>query len=306
MLLLFYIILIVLLIGILFASNFLVSYSLDTKSNFFVSKQLKKSGQEIIEADYPENSMWLKQNTKTTTITSKDGLELTTNYTNCSSNKTAILIHGYGSKPEEAVRYAKHYFSLGYDCYLPNLRSHALSNGRFISMGYYESQDVLLWINYILKQNPNTQIVVHGVSMGAATTMLLNNVNLPDNVKLLIEDCGYTCVKDIFSDKLHNIFHLPSFPFIPVASLFSKMRAKFFFNNVNCIKAVHNAKLPMAFIHGKKDDFIPFFMLDTLYNACPTDKIRLEIDDATHAKSILQNPTLYWNTLDPFIQKYIK
>lgn len=299
---------VLLLLLILIASNYLVSFSLDTKSRFFVSKQHEKKGIDFTDPDFAPNHKWLEDETQIKTITSKDGLKLCaySRIIDPESEKTALIIHGYGGNPEEMVPFAKHYTALGYNCYIPNQRSHGLSQGRYISMGYNESKDMLLWLNLILEENPKTQIVVHGVSMGAATTMMLSGMDIPDNVKVCVEDCGYNSISGIFSDKLNHIFHLPSFPFIQLGSVMCKMRAGFFYNSGNSIKSIKKSKLPMAFIHGRDDDFIPLQMMEEVYAACPNDKVKLIVDGAKHAKSQKTNPDLYWSTVDPFVQKYIK
>lgn len=293
---------------ILIASNYLVSFSLDTKSRFFVAKQQARKGQIFKDSDFDENHKWLEEETQLQTVTSLDGLKLCayTKIIDPKAPKTALVIHGYGGNPEEMVPFAKHYGSLGYNCYIPNQRSHGQSQGRYISMGYNESKDMLLWLKKIVDSNPETQIVVHGVSMGAATTMMLSGMELPANVKVCVEDCGYDSITGIFSDKLNRIFHLPSFPFIQLGSLLCKIRAGFFYNSGNSIKSIKKSKLPMAFVHGREDDFIPLQMMEQVYEACENDKIKLIVDGAKHAKSQKTNPELYWSTIDPFVQKYIK
>ena len=65
-------------------------------------------------------------------------------------------------------------------------------------MGWLDREDILRWIDFILADDPQAEIVVHGISMGAATTMMTAGEDTPENVKVFIEDCGYTSVWDVF------------------------------------------------------------------------------------------------------------
>ena len=91
----------------------------------------------------------------------------------------------------------------------PDLRACGESEGDYVGMGWLDRKDVLQWIDYIIEQDPEAKIVVHGISMGAATTMMTAGESTPDNVKAFVEDCGYTSVWDIFSSELQLRFGLP-------------------------------------------------------------------------------------------------
>ena len=110
--------------------------------------------------------------------------------------------------------YAYKYYTLGYHLLMPDLRGHGKSEGNYIGMGWHDRLDILKWIEFILKEDKEAEILLHGVSMGAATVMMVSGEDLPPNVKVIIEDCGYTSAKDQLSYKLKSMFKLPSFPFI--------------------------------------------------------------------------------------------
>ena len=104
--------------------------------------------------------------------------------------------------------YARAYQEQGYNTLQPDNRAHGQSEGNYIGMGYLDQYDVLSWIGYILEKDSEAEIVLHGVSMGAATLMMLSGQeNIPDNVKVIIEDCGYTSAKDYLTWKLKRRFH---------------------------------------------------------------------------------------------------
>ena len=141
--------------------------------------------------------------------------------------------------------------------------------------------------------------------MGAATAMNVAGESLPANVKCIIEDCGYTSVWDEFSLQLKDVFGLPSFPLLDVANLVCNVRAGYDFHKASSVEQLKHATVPMLFIHGDQDTFVPYDMLDQNYDACASKvKQKLTIHGATHAKSAQVDPKLYWNTVDDFLDEY--
>lgn len=239
-------------------------------------------------------------------ITSKDGLNLH-NYllTQPNSNKWIIAVHGYTSDGITMAPYAKKFYEMGYNVIIPDLRGHGQSEGDYIGMGWDERFDIIDLINDIVEKNSEAEIALLGVSMGAATVMNVSGENLPSQVKAIIEDCGYTSVWDEFAHQLHELFGLPPFPMMHSASLMAKFRAGYWLNEAAPIEQIKKSKTPTLFIHGDQDDFVPYSMLDELYNASNTAKEKLIIEGAGHAKSREVNPELYWSTIINFLDKYM-
>ncbi len=133
-------------------------------------------------------------------ITSNDGLNLH-NYvlTQPDSNKWVITVHGYGSEGIKMSSYSQNFYNMGYNVIMPDLRGHGNSEGDYIGMGWDERLDIIDIINHIVELDPDSEIVLFGVSMGAATVMNTSGEILPSNVKAIIEDCGYTSTWDEFA-----------------------------------------------------------------------------------------------------------
>ncbi|MEN8077226.1 alpha/beta hydrolase [Clostridioides difficile] len=257
-----------------------------------------------------EDKEWLlnKSNYTDEYITSSDNLNLHSyevkNIT--PSNKWVITVHGYTSEGINMSTYAKKYYDMGYNVLIPDLRSHGLSEGNYIGMGWDDRLDIISWINHILTENPDAEIVLHGVSMGAATVSMTSGEELPSNVKAIIADCGYTSVWDEFAYQLDDLFSLPEFPIMNVSSLVAQIRAGYSLGEASSIEQVKKSKTPILYIHGDQDDFVPYFMMEELYNATSSEKEMLTIKDAGHAKSSEVDPKTYWTTVYNFINKYIK
>lgn len=217
------------------------------------------------------------------------------------TNKWIIAVHGYTSNGVLLASYTKRFYDMGYNVLVPELRGHGKSEGNYIGMGWDDRLDILRWINLIVKDDKSASIILHGVSMGGATVMMVSGENLPHNVKGIIEDCGYTSIKDEFAYQLKAIFNLPPFPFLDVSSIICKIRAGYYFKDGSSIKQLAKNTRPMLFIHGDADDFVPFSMLNKVYNATNCTKEKLVIKGARHAKSAVVNPKLYWDTVREFI-----
>lgn len=240
-------------------------------------------------------------------ITSQDGLKLHSYHikNQSSSNKWVITVHGYTSEGINMSSYAKKYYDNGYNVLIPDLRSHGLSEGDYIGMGWDDRLDIISWINYILNEDPNADIVLHGISMGAATVLMTSGEEIPSNVKVIIADCGYTSVWDEFAYQLDDLFSLPEFPILNVSSIVSKIRAGYFLGEASSIEQVKKSKTPILYIHGDQDDFVPYYMMEELYNATSSEKEMLTIKGAEHAKASEVDPETYWTTVNNFINKYI-
>lgn len=240
-------------------------------------------------------------------IRSSDGLKLH-GYEVKNKKKTSnwvIVVHGYTSEGKQISSLAKPFYDMGYNLLIPDLRGHGKSEGDYIGMGWDDRLDIIKWIDHIIEEDKDANIILHGISMGAATVMMASGENLPSNVKAIIEDCGYTSIWDEFSYQLKALFKLPSFPVMNAASIVSKIRAGYWLGEGSAIKQVAKSKVPMLFIHGDSDDFVPYFMLDELYNAANCEKEKLVIKGAGHAKAATTNPELYWDTIKKFIDKNI-
>ena len=258
--------------------------------------------------DQREEDIWIYNYDKKeyVYINSFDNLKLHGYKIKNNSSKWAITVHGYTNNAEYMSPYAYKYYTLGYNLLMPDLRGHGKSEGNYIGMGWHDRLDILKWIEFILKEDKEAEILLHGVSMGAATVMMVSGEDLPPNVKVIIEDCGYTSAKNQLSYKLKSMFKLPSFPFINLCSLICKIKANYFISEASAIKQVEKSKVPILFIHGDKDKFVPFYMLNKLYDACKAPKDKLIVKEAGHAKSEKIATDIYWDKVINFINKYIK
>lgn len=287
---------------------FIGNYFYDLAINPFTSKDMI-FGDDDTEGEVEEDVNWLIKNSNYTDkyINSFDNLKLhgyeVKNETK--TNKWAIVVHGYTSEGELVSSKAKHFYEMGYNILVPDLRGHGKSEGDYIGMGWDDRLDIIDWINNILEDNPSSEIILHGTSMGAATVLSTSGENLPNNVKAIIADCGYTSVWNEFTYQLKALFNLPSFPVMNLSNMATMVKAGYSLKDASPIEQVAKSKTPILYIHGDKDDFVPYYMMDELYKATSSEKSKLTVQNAGHGKADLVNPDLYWNTVTDFLGKYM-
>ncbi|MCR5764003.1 MAG: alpha/beta hydrolase [Treponema sp.] len=219
----------------------------------------------------------------------------------------AVILHGYNDIASEFWNYAKTYYERGWNVLTPDLRASGKTEGTYIGMGWLDRRDIILWLKEIIRRDPEAKIIIHGFSMGASAVMMASGESdFPPEVKVCIEDAGYSSVWTELEDKLNKIYHLPSFPILNCVSLFAKFKAGYSIKEADCVPQLQKNKTPMLFIHGDADDYNPFYMLDVVYNANACEqKEKLVVHGARHVMSSFTEPDLYWSTVWSFIGRYV-
>lgn len=292
-------------------------FSINTKSpihmsklNNLVQKATNTNGsEEDASAKYsgltgtPEMKKWYSENGEEVYIMS-DSLRLHGKLFKNSGTKYALVCHGYTSKAKHMAGFVNKFHSLGYNVLAVDARAHGDSEGTKIGMGWVERFDVIEWIKYIISLEPDAQIILHGVSMGASTVLMASGEELPKNVKAIIADCGYTSEWDEFRQEA-DVLHIPWFPVLNASSAISKVRDGYDFKQASAVEQVKKSHIPTLFIHGSKDELVPYGMLNELYSAANCEKEILTIQGAGHALSSSVAPELYWNTVETFLKKHL-
>ncbi|MDO4179818.1 MAG: alpha/beta hydrolase, partial [Bacteroidales bacterium] len=245
-----------------------------------------------------------------TFIQAPDGVKLHAYYVNAAhpTAKTAVIVHGYTDNSIRMMMIGYLYnHELNYNILLPDLRYSGLSEGTAIQMGWLDRKDVMQWMEVIhTMYGDSTRMVVHGISMGAATTMMVSGEPQSAYVKCFVEDCGYTSVWDQFSKELKEQFGLPRFPLMYTTDRLCRMEYRWGFKEASAMKQVARCRLPMLFIHGDKDDFVPTQMVYQLYEAKPEPKELWIVPETGHARSYLLYPEEYTHRVKTFVTPYMQ
>ncbi|MCC8187352.1 MAG: alpha/beta hydrolase [Bacteroides sp.] len=223
------------------------------------------------------------------------------------TRRTAVIVHGYTDNAVRMLMIGYLYNrDLGYNVLLPDLQYHGTSGGKAIQMGWKDRLDVLQWMDVANETfGSNTDMVVHGISMGAATTMMVSGESLPGYVKCFVEDCGYTSVWDEFSNELRSSFFLPPFPLMYTTNWLCQKKYGWNFKEASALRQVSRCNLPMFFIHGDADSYVPTWMVFPLYEAKPEPKELWLAPGSAHALSYKDHKEEYTERVEAFVSRYI-
>lgn len=297
-----------------FAGNFLFEFALDPTAETSMASLMASDDDEaeevVLDEDYAEEAAaWFEESRQSVSHVAEDGTELYGWRIDQpeDSHLYFVACHGYVGEPADMAKYAYHFYERGYNVLTPAARAHERNvDTGYIQMGWQDSKDLVGWVEDLVAEDPEAQIVLFGVSMGGAEVMMASGWDLPENVRCIIEDCGYTSVWDEFALQLDDVFGLPTFPLLNAADLVTELRAGYGFAEASAVDQLQNATVPMLFIHGDADDFVPFSMLDEVYDACASeDKEKLVVEGAGHADSASTDPELYWSTVDDFVARHV-
>lgn len=241
-------------------------------------------------------------------ITSFDGLTLQGYFLEAKAptNKTVVMAHGYLGRATDMGLYGEYYYEeLGYNLFTADARGHGESEGDYIGFGWHDRLDYVQWIERIIDElGPETEIVLHGLSMGAATVLMTSGEPLPKQVKAVVADSPYTSVHDMFAYQMKRMFHLPSFPVLNTTSLVTKFKAGYSLKEASALEQVQKTSVPILYIHGRADTFVPTDLTEQLYAATQSDKELFLVEGASHGEAFVINHDQYVETLRHFLETY--
>lgn len=235
-------------------------------------------------------------------ITSFDGLRLYGLYYECKPGAPIeILFHGYrGSAERDLCGGVQRCFALGRNALIVDQRTSGKSEGHVITFGIHESRDCLTWVDFVVDRfGPDTKIILTGISMGASTVLLAGGMDLPKNVVCILADCGYTSARAIIKKVIRQL-RLPPDLLYPLVRLGARLYGGFDPEERSPREAVKDCHVPVIFIHGEDDDFVPCDMSRENYNACSGPKILFTVPGAGHGLSYILDGEGYLRTLQEF------
>lgn len=283
-----------------------------TFRNFLHCKADKHQCDELPDEDYTKGfgsryiagAKWnLNAEGEAVTITSHDGLRLVGKYIAADNAvRSVLLVHGWFSTYfKDFSEMARWYLDNGSNVLFIDQRAQRDSEGTYLTMGTLESEDVAQWAHVLAEKTPGLPIYLHGVSMGAATVMMAQGENLPGAVAGIIEDCGFTSPWDIAASVAKNGMHVPTWPLLPIVNIYARLLAHFDLKAKSAPDILAHAKIPMLFIHGTADDFVPPHMTVRNYMACAAPKTLCMVDGASHAMSWFFDTKKYKAALASFL-----
>jgi len=261
----------------------------------------------FLEGDWKD---WTaNQDFETIEMTSFDGLTLKGYYLEAEkpTNRTVIFAHGYLGHAFDMGLFGEYYYEmLGFNMFTPDLRGHGKSGGDYIGFGWHDRLDLIDWVNLIIdRQGPESEIVLHGLSMGAATVLMASGEELPEQVKTIIADSPYSSVYDLFSYQMKRMYHLPDKPILPTLSMLTQLWADYSLTEASALAQVEKATVPILFMTGEADTFVPTEMANEIYEQTKSEKEFYSFPGANHGESIVLYRDEYLENMTSFIEKYV-
>lgn len=251
---------------------------------------------------------WLKnQPHEDIFISSQDGLRLHGTLFPCGmADRIVICFHGYTSEGlNDYSSLAKFYFNQGFHLLIVDERSHGRSEGTYIGFGCLDRMDAKLWMEYIVNRfGEDCKILLQGISMGASTVLMSTGLTLPAQVKAAISDCAFTSAYEVFQSVLKTMYHIPPFPLLKFADWMAKREAGYGLDECNARKEVAKSQIPILFIHGDADTFVPCSFVYQLYGACRSEKQLLVVPGASHAEAYYKDTEAYEHAVLSLIRKF--
>lgn len=285
----------------------------DGKMNYFLRKNLP-----LLLGDYLDDLMDWNFGKKDYLVSNyphillskelRDGVKVKAYFfkNNADNNKLAVCVHGYNSEVlQDNSPNALFYLEHGFDVLMVENRGCNISGGDYTGFAILESKDTMEWVKDFVKMNPKYEIVLQGVSLGGTTVATMSGMDdLPENVKCVVSDCPFRTLTDQLI-RSAKIIHIPKFFIKPLNKICQK-KAGYSFTDSSALDSVSKAKVPVLFIHGEDDFFIPPQNGKDLYEACSNPgKELLLVPKAGHGGSNFIDEKTYYTTVKNFIEKYI-
>ena len=261
---------------------------------------------EIYEPYHESMRGWMKQLREMPhgefEIKSFDGLSLRGKYYETQKGAPIeLMFHGYkGNAERDLCGGVFRAFALGHNAFIIDHRASGQSEGNVITFGVNEYKDCLRWVDFAISQfGADVELILTGISMGAATVMTAAGFELPENVKFVLADCGYSTAKDIIKKVIRDM-KMPDNILYPFVKLGARIFGNFDLEEVSPLESMKKCKVPVIFYHGDTDDFVPCYMSRELYDAC-TNKKRIEIiSGAGHGLCYPKSKDQYLNAAREF------
>lgn len=266
------------------------------------------------EREYAAGRRWMRQHVARQDVFtfSGDGLQLHGNLIRQGDpdcHRYAILVHGFADSAESMGVYGKHYYEdYGMHVLMPDLRGHGASEGRYVGMGYKDGADLVRWVSFITSMDPDAVIVMHGISMGAASVLMATGRSLPGQVKAVVADSSFADAMDEFTYQYRKnqenlpaaLKKLPASLMVQLVRMIGIVRAHYDVAKASPIDAVKRSLTPTLFIHGEADDVIPPDDMPRLFEAANCEKHFLWVKNAAHVQSVNADPDRYWGHITNF------
>ncbi len=286
------------------------------RDNALANKQMAKTKKKLSGCEYTADfvaklqaaqNRLLSRETESVTLETEDGVTLVGHWYPCENAKRVIIaMHGWRSSwAGDFGPIADCWHDRGCHVLFVEQRGQGASGGEHMGFGIIERYDCPRWVNWV-NENKGSELPIYlaGISMGATTVMMASDLDLPANVHGIIADCGFTSPQAIWKHVVQRNMHVHYALFDRMASKLCKKAARFSPKDGSAADSLKNTHLPVLFIHGTDDHFVPVTMTYENYKACAAPKHLLVVPGADHGMSYYIGREGYENAIDAFFKAY--
>lgn len=225
---------------------------------------------------------------KTVEITARDGTRLVGHWIGCENpQRTILAMHGWRSSWSADFGTVSRFWQEQNCCVLyAEQRGQGASGGDYMGFGLLERYDCLDWLEWIdLQTFDYLPVYLAGVSMGATTVLMASALDLPENVCGILADCGFTSVHAIWKHVMGDNLHLNYSVHGPIADRMCRKKIHSGTKEHSTTEALQSCQIPVLFVHGTEDRFVPVEMTYENYRACSAPKRLFIVPGAGHGMS---------------------
>lgn len=223
------------------------------------------------------------------------------------SHQTVILLHGLYQNRSMCMPYMEMYRRLGYNILLVDLRGHGESEGAHTQWGLQEVDDLEMWLQWLHNRDEQMQIGLHGISLGAAMSLLFAGSEYGNQLSFVVADSSYGNIVDLGREKLWQasgdkrmiLGYDVLDPFFQAAMFYHTHKT---LSSIEPAQAVKRIKVPVLFLHGSDDALVPVKTVKSLYDNCQSpDKELYIFPDSPHAVGLETNRDEYIRVVTKFL-----
>jgi len=294
-------------------TNYLMRLALDRRAPKSMEKNQEKmmgskENRELVNKIRSAAVFLEERVTQTVGIEAEDGTKLVGHWWPCEGAKRVIIaMHGWRSTwSMDFGIIADFWHNEGCSILFAEQRGQGSSGGEYMGFGLTERFDCRDWANWVNENLDFTMpIYLGGVSMGAATILMASGLELPENVVGIVADCGFTSPYAIWKHVVEDNFH---FTYNGIRSAAAddlcRRKIKTGAKSYSTTEALASTEIPVLFIHGTDDRFVPIEMTYENYKACASEKHLFVVPGAEHAMSYLVDKDGYENAIRNFWKLY--
>ncbi len=295
-------------------TDFMVDLALDGKKQQRVSPKAIKAitGSEklgeFLEYTKAQGETLSQMHLETIGITAQDGTKLIGHlYRHPKACRTIVAMHGWRSDwKRDFGMIANFWHQNNCNVLYVEQRAQGESGGEYMGFGMLERYDCLDWVHHLCRNGfADKPMYLAGVSMGGATVLMSAAFDLPPNVKGIMADCAFTSAQDIWKHVAKNNMRMAYTGLHAlIANDICKRKIQLGSADFTTTQAMKESRVPVLFIHGTDDCFVPVEMTYENYKACAAEKRLFVVPGADHGMSYFVDPKGYQTVMQNFWKDY--